>query len=186
MQNLSQKIAGIAEQQETKWHHYLPNFGQPIASIAISLDGTCMHISKDRKHFIKFLKYVLVGLSAAILDFGIFIACLKLLHNSSGGIFTNFSKIESTTVANALGITSGFLWSFILNRYWAFRSTGYPLTQFVSMIALVFVNIVITSFFIPLLSGGLNIKLEWAKVIMQIAVVGWNYLIYHHLIFKNR
>ncbi len=28
LQNLSQKVAGIAEQQETKWHYDLPNFQQ--------------------------------------------------------------------------------------------------------------------------------------------------------------
>src|SRR5674476_344085 len=39
LQNLSQTVAGIAEQQETQWHYDLPNFQQPVASIAISLDG---------------------------------------------------------------------------------------------------------------------------------------------------
>src|SRR5664279_2889919 len=47
LQNLSQKVAGIAEEQETQWHYDLPNFQQPIAAIAISLDGTCMHLSKE-------------------------------------------------------------------------------------------------------------------------------------------
>jgi hypothetical protein len=47
LQNLSQKVAGIAEQQEILWHYDLPNFQKPIASIALSLDGTCMHLSKE-------------------------------------------------------------------------------------------------------------------------------------------
>jgi len=47
LQNLSQKLAGIAEQQETHWHYDLPNFQKVISSIAISLDGTCMHLSKE-------------------------------------------------------------------------------------------------------------------------------------------
>jgi hypothetical protein len=47
LQNLSQKVAGIAGQQETRRHYDLPNFGQPVAAIAISLDGTCMHMSKE-------------------------------------------------------------------------------------------------------------------------------------------
>jgi hypothetical protein len=47
LQNLSQKVADIAGQQETRWHYDLPNFQQPIAAIAISLDGTCMHLSKE-------------------------------------------------------------------------------------------------------------------------------------------
>jgi hypothetical protein len=47
LQNLSQKVACIAGQQETLWHYDLPNFQPPIASIAISLDGTCMHMSKE-------------------------------------------------------------------------------------------------------------------------------------------
>jgi len=47
LQNLSQKVAGIAGQQETLWHYDLPNFQKPIAAIAFSLDGTCMHLSKE-------------------------------------------------------------------------------------------------------------------------------------------
>jgi hypothetical protein len=47
LQNLSQKVASIAGQQETQWHYDLPNFQQPIVSLAISLDGTCMHMSKE-------------------------------------------------------------------------------------------------------------------------------------------
>ncbi len=47
LQNLSHKVAGIAEQQETQWHYDLPNFQKATASIAISLDGTCMHLSKE-------------------------------------------------------------------------------------------------------------------------------------------
>jgi hypothetical protein len=47
LQNLSKKVAGLAGQQETLWHYDLPNFQKPIASIAFSLDGTCMHLSKE-------------------------------------------------------------------------------------------------------------------------------------------
>jgi hypothetical protein len=32
LQNLSHKVAGTAEQQETQWQYDLPNFPQPIAS----------------------------------------------------------------------------------------------------------------------------------------------------------
>jgi hypothetical protein len=46
LQNLSHKVAGTAEQQETQWQYDLPNFPQSIASIAISLDSTCMHMSQ--------------------------------------------------------------------------------------------------------------------------------------------
>jgi hypothetical protein len=46
LQNSSHKVASIAEQQETQWQYDLPNFPQPIASIAISLDGTCINMSK--------------------------------------------------------------------------------------------------------------------------------------------
>jgi hypothetical protein len=47
LQNLSQKVAGIAAQKETLWHYDLPNFLKANASIAISLDGTCMHLNKE-------------------------------------------------------------------------------------------------------------------------------------------
>jgi hypothetical protein len=47
LQNVSQKVADIAEQQEAQWHYDLPNFQKPIASLAISLDGTCMHLRQE-------------------------------------------------------------------------------------------------------------------------------------------
>lgn len=47
LQNLSRKVADVAGQQESQWHYDLPNFEQATASIAIGLDGTCMHLRKE-------------------------------------------------------------------------------------------------------------------------------------------
>ena len=47
LQNLSQKVANIIGQHETQWHYDLPNFQKPVAAIALSLNGTCMHLGKE-------------------------------------------------------------------------------------------------------------------------------------------
>ena len=47
IQRLTASVAVIAEQKETQWHYELPTFKRSILSIAISLDGTCMHLSEE-------------------------------------------------------------------------------------------------------------------------------------------
>lgn len=47
LQHLTAAVAAIAEQKETHWHYELPTFKRAILSIAISLDGTCMHLSEE-------------------------------------------------------------------------------------------------------------------------------------------
>lgn len=46
LQNLSSRVANIAQQQEIDWHYELPVFKRSIVAIAISLDGTCMNLSE--------------------------------------------------------------------------------------------------------------------------------------------
>lgn len=47
LQNLTQRVARIAREQESQWHYDLPNFQAPPAAIALSLDGTCLHLRHE-------------------------------------------------------------------------------------------------------------------------------------------
>lgn len=42
LQNLSNSIAAIAQAKEEEWSYHIPELDAPVATIGISLDGTCM------------------------------------------------------------------------------------------------------------------------------------------------
>lgn len=140
----------------------------------------------DEPNYIRFLKYLFVGGSAALLDFCVFIAALSIIEKMCSGFTSIIFDLQPTATANTLGILSGFLWSFLLNKYWAFSAGGNSKIQFLLVCLLVFFNIIATSYLITVLQYNLNTPPERAKILMQIVVVGWNYLIYHHLIFKKK
>lgn len=141
--------------------------------------------STDKNHYIQFLKYLFVGGSAALLDFSTFIVALNAIEKTEIGFSKNLFGTTPAAIANTLGILIGFLWSFLLNKYWAFRAQGNTKTQLFLVSLLLLSNITITNFLITILHYDLDISSEWAKILMQIAVVGWNYLLYQYFIFKN-
>jgi putative flippase GtrA len=133
-------------------------------------------------NLVRLLKYGITGVTAAILDFLVFVIGLRLFEAFSvSSMFT----VTSSTIANTAGILVGFLWSFILQKYWAFESTGRPFVQFFSVGLLLIINIIITSHLIPIISTDFSIKIEIAKVIMQVMVVVWNFAILNWLIFRK-
>lgn len=140
-------------------------------------------VQQLKSHFPKLLKYGSVGASAALLDFGIFVFLLWVLTTYSTG--ENILFFSPVTIANTTAIVSGFLWSFILQKYWAFNAKGNTWLQLIATSLLMACNIVITNYAIPLIAVSANISLEAAKFIMQITVVSWNYIIYNYFIFKH-
>lgn len=137
-----------------------------------------VHLLKS--HLPKLCKFGLIGASAAAIDFGIFASLLHFFAASS-----TVSDFSSVTIANTAGILAGFLWSFFLQKHWAFKAQGNAWLQFLATALLLGFNIVVTSFAIPLISTHAGVSLEISKVVMQVAVVAWNYLLYNYFIFKQ-
>lgn len=126
----------------------------------------------DTNKLFKFSKYIIVGLSAVAVDFGVFIFLLDMLD-------------FSLSIANAAGIVVGFLWSFSLNRLWAFQSSANYFVQFCLTFFLLLFNILATTFLISILVEQFEVPAAYAKIAMQAAVVLWNFIIYNYFIFKN-
>lgn len=139
----------------------------------------------DNDNRLQFLKYLFIGGSAALLDFSMFMISLNVLEKMQSTPTGSIFSITPAGIANTLGIIVGFLWSFLLNKYWAFRAKGNSTIQFFLVLLLVVFNTAVTSILIGILHYHLLMPPELAKIILQITVVGWNYLIYRHLIFKN-
>jgi len=136
-----------------------------------------------KKHLPKLFKFGLIGGSAAIIDFGVFAFLLHFFAASASiGIGSELSPI---TIANTAGILTGFVWSFFLQKHWAFKAKGNAWLQFIATAVLLVLNIVITSSAIPVLSSDVGISLEASKIVTQLIVVAWNYAIYNCLIFRQ-
>lgn len=133
--------------------------------------------------FARIARYLIAGASAALVDFGVFSLCLKLLPTLP--IVGGQGNLSVTTLANAAGILTGFLWAFCLQKFWAFRSRGSALPQMLATAILLGLNIFVTSLAIPWLSSTFGIGLSLAKIVMQGIVVTWNYLILHKLVFRT-
>jgi len=124
----------------------------------------------NRKEFVRFIKFAIVGTSGAVVDFGV----LNLLHLAFG-----FSKFWANTCSFSLAVINNFTW----NRLWTFpESRERPLKSQLAQFALVNVaglainQIVFLSLdkyvFGPLLGPlGYNV----AKAIAIIVVLFWNF-----------
>lgn len=122
--------------------------------------------------FSKLARYIVIGLSAAALDFSVFIFLIKITESS-------------LLVANTLAILVGFFWSFILNKLWAFNSIRAPGFQLFLTFLLLLFNILVTSLLIDFLVEEFQCPISWAKIFVQTSVVFWNFIIYNYFIFKN-
>ncbi|MDH7490518.1 MAG: GtrA family protein [Anaerolineae bacterium] len=124
----------------------------------------------NRKEFVRFIKFAIVGTSGAVVDFGI----LNLLHLVFG-----FSKFWANTCSFSLAVVNNFTW----NRLWTFpESRERPLRGQLAQFALVNVaglainQVVFLSLdryvFGPWLGPlGYNV----AKAIAIIVVLFWNF-----------
>ncbi len=142
--------------------------------------GFFSFFKKSNTNKVKFIRYVLVGGSSALLDFFVFLVLFKLF------LWLFPSAISSIIpIVNIAGILSGFTWGFWLQKTWTFQSKGQTHIQFFYTLLLLLFNILITSWAIAPLAMLFNDQIVLAKIIMQIVIMLWNYFIYNYFIFKD-
>ena len=125
-----------------------------------------------------------MGGSAVVVDFAIF-EILLLIIGAENMINIAGHIIEPEKIANTAAVIGGFIYSFILNRSWTFKSRGSAVKQLVLMAALLVINTVISNEAISFMGRGLSVPFAVAKPVMQVAVAVWNYFIYDKIIYKN-
>ena len=141
-------------------------------------------IINDKGGLGKFIRYVFVGGSAVIVDFAVFEIILLLLGTqNSVTIFSH--SIEPEKIANTAAVITGFIYSFILNRTWAFKSKSNAFRQIILMIILLAFNTFISNEAISFMGRILNVPFAIAKPVMQIIVAVWNYFIYDKIIYRS-
>ena len=132
----------------------------------------------------KFIRYVLVGGSAVIVDFAVF-EILLLLIGADTKIEIFSYNIEPEKIANTAAVIIGFIYSFVLNRTWAFKSKGNPVKQIVFMIILLIFNTFVSNEAISFMGRNVGIPFAVAKPVMQVMVAVWNYFIYDKIIYRS-
>jgi putative flippase GtrA len=118
--------------------------------------------------------YVISGVTALVIDNGIFLLFLYVLRTP-------------LVVAVVVGLTSGLIASFALNRQWAFRRDASHLhsgtKQFILYMSLFAFNNLFTYLFIKLLLT-IGVVPAISKIAATVCITLWNYLAYKNIIFR--
>ncbi len=117
-----------------------------------------------------FIKYLVVGGTSFVLDYGLF----YLLHELTG---------LRAVYANAISVFTAFWYNFFLNRLWSFGSNEPILRQLVLYLSLMFFNMFFSSGFIYLMKSLLDIDEMISKILAMCIIVGWNFVFYKKFIF---
>lgn len=133
----------------------------------------------------KFVRYVFVGGSAVVVDFAVF-ELLMLVLGKDALVNIGTWSIAPEKIANSAAVVIGFVYSFVLNRNWAFKSKGNALRQLILMVLLLVFNTLVSNEAISFMGRGIGIPFVIAKPIMQVVVAVWNYFIYDKIIYRER
>lgn len=124
--------------------------------------------------------YLIVGVLAFLAEYLSFIGLITVLHGS-----------YALTIAQTLSFLAGLLTSFLGNRNFTFNSKrrSYAHSQSIQAlryITLAIVNLFITNALIYVLVHFGHILPMYAKVVVMLSVVIWNYLIFRRYIFQTK
>jgi putative flippase GtrA len=124
--------------------------------------------AKDNRR--QFYRYLLVGGSSFLLEYGLFYILLVLDVNY--------------LVANSIVYSTVTAINFALNRLWTFRSTKNLRLQISLYLSLLLFNFIASNVMLYILSGQLNIPPLWSKIGVMAMIVVWNFVIYKKRIYN--
>lgn len=122
----------------------------------------------------RLLKFVIAGGSAAVVEYGIFIAMQSQLSDSW------------IVLSQAVSFLCGFIVSFLLNKTWVFKSDGSSKKELVRYAALAAVNLALSSVVLWLMVSFVGIIFWISKIAVMVMVAAWNYLIFQKIIFNSK
>ena len=124
-----------------------------------------------RSSFNQLKKYLAAGLLAAATEYGLF------------NVFHIFFGVWHLT-SHSLSMLAGFFVSFLLNKYWSFRSKDNFLRQLFLTGILFLLNLGISNAIMYLLVDVLKVMALLSKLIVMGMIVVWNFIIYKKAIYK--
>ena len=121
---------------------------------------------------IKFLKFLLVGLSGMIIDFSI----------------TYFIKEKLSLnkyFANSIGFSVAAISNFVLNKYFTYNSTNPEIIQeFYYFFAISIISLFIYNGVLWFSINKLNLKFYFAKMLGIFFITFWNFFTHLHITFQ--
>ena len=126
-------------------------------------------IQRLRKHLPQFCLYVLSGGTAAFVDFGGYAVFLRL------GIWYVTASIISGTL--------GFVTTFLMNKYVAFRKSADFFRHFIRFCIVDAFNILAITCILFVLVEWLGFEKQIAKLLAMGTVVLWNFLLYKFFVY---
>jgi putative flippase GtrA len=129
----------------------------------------------------EFFRYLLVGGSAFVVDFGVLYLTKTFLLGGFG--------ITGVYIATALGFTAGLVYNYILSMIFVFKGAkektqGKTVRAFLVFSLIGVIGLGITEFGMYLGVSLLEIHYLLVKVVMAAIVLLWNYLARKFLIFR--
>ena len=124
----------------------------------------------DKETIRNFIKYVIIGGSAFVVEYALFLLLKLFLHY---------------IVANII-IYSIMFWAvFLANKYLNFKSRGHFAKQLSQYTILYFVNLVITTLLLYCLSEYFMVDASIGKFIVSAVACLWNFALYKYVIYKD-
>lgn len=120
----------------------------------------------------QFGRYTVTGLLAAGIEYSLLI------------ILTELAELWYI-VSNSIAYFAGFWVSFLLNKFWSFKSKGNFYRQLLLYIILFGINLVLTNGIMYFLTSIAGIPYMISKVFVMGCVVLWNFVIFKKVIYKN-
>lgn len=120
-----------------------------------------------------FIRYLIIGTSTFILDFGIF------------NFLITFTNIEALP-ANLLSTFLSLFFNFTMSNFWTFGLDSSHKTKKLGKYAvLATFNYFFGNFAFHLFEDNTDINLNIAKAIITVTIVTWNFLLYKTWVFKD-
>ena len=141
-----------------------------------------MKFAKDdlKDLFWEFFRYLIVGGSATIIDFGVLFICQEFVFHYVSGI--------GLYISTALGFTAGLIFNYIFSLVFVFRKQkekGKGFKPFLIFLFVGIVGLILTELGMWLGVTVLHFNYLLVKVFVTGAVLFWNYLGRKILIFER-
>lgn len=120
----------------------------------------------------QFRKYIIIGITSVLIDFLILYCLTDLI-----GLYYLLSKTISYFIV--------FWYSFLLNKFWAFKSNKYFIRHLVLYSFLVIINYIIASGLMYLLTDIFSFYYLVSNLFVIGFITVWNFAIYKKVIYKN-